>query len=109
MASVYESSQRKNFQEKVRKACNDNNLGAMLSYQSTVDGGARMQVVTLLAIGHMMMKDHNVEPLTGIGHSILMQVKERVTRFGKSAYPMSEKQIAVVAREVQTTWNRWNA
>jgi len=71
-------------------------MKAALTAQGKAPQGAKMQLQFILACSTSRMIRN--DPMPSLATDIIRTHRQRVDRYGESAYPLSEKQIEVVAR-----------
>lgn len=71
-------------------------MKAALTAQGKAPQGAKMQIQFILACSQSKMVRNPAMP--SLFDDIIRTQRDKVARFGEGAYPLSEKQIAVVAR-----------
>jgi len=71
-------------------------MKAVLTTQGKAPQGAKMQIQFILACSQSKMVRNPAMP--SLFDNIIRTQRDKVARFGEGAYPLSEKQIAVVAR-----------
>ena len=67
-----------------------------LAAQGKAPQGAKMQLHFILACSKSKMVRN--DPMPSLMDDIIRTQRDKVARFGEGAYPLSEKQIAVIAR-----------
>ena len=67
-----------------------------LTAQGNADRGARMQLGFILACSKSKMARN--DPMPSLATDIIRDFREKVARYGDGTYPLSDRQIAVIAR-----------
>jgi len=87
-------------QEVIRKVLGADNVEATMKAALTAQGqaerGAEMQMQFILACSSS--KRVRNDPMPSLFDDIIRTQREKIARYGERTYPLSEKQIAVVAK-----------
>ena len=95
-------------QQVIRKVLTAPDVEAEMTKALTAQGkapqGARMQIQFILACSKSKIIRN--DPMPSLADDIIRTQRDKVIHFGEGAYPLSEKQIAVIARHFERIVSR---